>query len=342
MRRSTMPEKHALPNGQRLDEYEVVRVLGVGGFGITYLAFDHQLDGPVALKEYFPRAIAARTNRQRVVAVSDQQRELFAWGRRRFVQEAQMVHRFRHTNVVRVHRYVEANDTAYIVMEYVEGESLEAILAPHRTLPAIQWWSWMDRLVDGLAHVHGQGYLHRDIKPSNIVIRAADQQPCLIDFGSARVATGERTHTQVLTPRYAPIEQYSNQALQGPHTDIYGLAAVSYQVLTGTPPPSAPDRVLNDQYEPLARRVAGADASWLAAIDHGLKVRPEERPATVTAWRELWSPGPPDDAHQRPEAARRPGSEEGTTDGSVLTAPGLWLPFIAAVVALTMVIYLAG
>ena len=282
-----MPERHvqALPEGHRIDEYEIVRVLGAGGFGITYLAFDHQLDGPVALKEYFPAGIAVRSKRSRVVAASTASDEVFAWGLDRFIDEARAIHRFRHPNVVRVHRYVKAHGTAYIVMEYVEGESLAAILETRGPLPATEWRRWLDSLLDGLAHVHGHGYLHRDIKPGNIVVRAADGKPVLIDFGSARVAARDRTHTRVLTPEYAPIEQHSSQGAQGPPTDIYALAAVSYRALTGNPPPSAPDRVLDDQYEPLAGRVASGDPAWLAALDRGLALRPEERPQTVTAWR---------------------------------------------------------
>ena len=132
--------------------------------------------------------------------------------------------------------------------------------------------------------MHGHGYLHRDLKPANIMIRAADGTPVLIDFGAARMAARDRTHTQVLTHGYAPLEQYSGDGVQGPPTDIYALAAVSYRVLTGEPLSSAPDQVLDDDYEPLANRIAGADRRWLAAIDHGLALRPDDRPQTVPAW----------------------------------------------------------
>ena len=189
-----MPEAHAhaLQKGFRIQEYEIVRVLGAGGFGITYLAVDHKLAGPVALKEYFPTGIAARTDQRRVVA-SSASRELYRWGLTRFNEEAQALHKLRHPNVVRVNRLLEAHGTAYIVMEYVEGEPLADFLERHGALSASAWQPWLDRLLDGLAHVHGQGYLHRDITPRNIVIRAADGEPVLIDFGSARVAAGGRT-----------------------------------------------------------------------------------------------------------------------------------------------------
>ena len=276
----------ALPRGHRIEEYEIVRVLGAGGFGITYLAFDHHLDGPVAIKEYFPATVATRIDGRRVAALP-KNGEVFTWGLDRFIDEARSIHRFHHPNVVRAHRYVEAHDTAYIVMEYVEGASLEEILNSRGSLPAAEWRRWLGPLLDGLAHMHRHGYLHRDVKPTNIVIRAADGEPVLIDFGAARVAAREQTHTRVLTPGYAPIEQHSTQAVQSPATDIYALAAVSYRTLTGGPPPSAPDRMLDDRYEPLSTRVANGDRTWLAAIDRGLRPRPEHRPQTVAAWRAL-------------------------------------------------------
>ena len=281
---------HSLPAGHRIGEYEIVRVLGAGGFGITYLAFDLHLDGPVVVKEYFPAGFAVRIGNQRVIASSPKNHETYAWGLGRFIEEARAVHRFRHQNVVRVHRFVEAHGTAYIVMEYVEGESLEAILESRGRLSTAEWRPWMDRLLDGLEDVHGQRYLHRDIKPGNIVVRAADGEPVLIDFGAARVDARERTHTRVLTPEYAPIEQHSSDAAQGSFTDIYALAAVSYRVVTGEAPPSAPDRMLDDQCEPLARRLADTGADWLAAIDYGLALRPEDRPQTVAAWRRALGP----------------------------------------------------
>ncbi len=259
-------------------------MLGAGGFGITYVAFDHQLDGPVAIKEYFPADLAARADGERVAAAATTNRDVFAWGLDRFLDEARAIHHFRHPNVVRAHRYLEANGTAYIVMEYVEGESLKEILDRRGCLPAEEWRPWMNSLLEGLAHVHAHDYLHRDIKPANIVVRASDGGPLLIDFGSARVQQGDRTHTQVLTESYAPIEQYSSGATQSPPTDIYALAAVSYRVLTGDAAPSAPDRVLQDDYQPLVDRDLDADAGWLAAVDRGLALRPEDRPPNVKAW----------------------------------------------------------
>ena len=278
---------HALPKGSRIEEYEIVRVLGAGGFGITYLAFDHNLDGPVAIKEYFYSGLAVRVSGGAVKPSSTGALEGFEWGRARFLDEGRLLARLDHPNVVRVHRRIEANNTAYIVMDYVEGESLAAVVARHGTLAPAQWRPWMEALLDGLEHVHGRAYLHRDIKPENIVIRADGGGPVMVDFGSARRAAVEKTRqlTAVHTPGYAPIEQYSESGRQGPATDIYGLAAVSYRALTGEPPLAAADRVFDDHCIPLAERVSGAERAWLETLDQGLALRPEDRPPTVAAWR---------------------------------------------------------
>ena len=307
-----MPEDHlnALPPGHRIEEYEIVRVLGAGGFGITYLAFDHNLQAAVAIKEYYYAGLVTRGSSGAVVPSSTSQVDGFKWGRARFLDEARLLARLDHPNVVRVHRCIEANNSAYIIMDYVEGESLAAVLEKHGTLTPPQWRRWMDPLLDGLEYVHRRDYLHRDIKPENIVIRAADGEPVLIDFGSARRAAVERTRhlTAVHTPGYAPIEQYSASSRQGPATDIYGLAAVSYRVLTGEPPPTAPDRVLDDRYSPMAEQIPGADRVWLEAMDRGLALRPEDRPETVATWRAALANA--HDASNSPLDAPPQGTEE--------------------------------
>ena len=284
------PDSNALAAGSRLQEYEIVRVLGAGGFGITYLAFDHNLKNPVAIKEYFYAGLATRTSAGAVVPSSTRNDDGFQWGRDRFLDEAQVLSRFDHPNIVRVHRYFKANNTAYIVMEYVEGASLAAVLEKHGTLTPDQWRPWMEALLDGLEHVHSQNYLHRDIKPANIVIRAdpaGGSSPVLVDFGAARRAAADKTRhlTAVHTPGYAPIEQYSTANRQGPATDIYALAAVSYRALAGEPPPDAADRMIEDECQPLVRRLRCPDDSFLAAIDRALAPRAPDRPQSIAGWR---------------------------------------------------------
>ncbi len=294
-----VPSDRMVPPGYRFEEYEIVRVLGQGGFAITYLAKDHYRDQEVALKEYFPTGYAVRASGMRV-GPAPGSRETFDWGFRRFLDEARVQAKFRHPNIPVLHRYFRTNGTAYVAMEYVKGSSLSDVLASRGSLPLAKWRPWVDRLLDALEHVHGHDYLHRDITPRNILIRETDDQPVLIDFGAARIATEERTRTVVLTEAYAPMEQHSKRAKQGPFTDIYSLAAVSYRVLSGEVPPSAPDRAMKDEHVPLAQRIMKA-AEWMEAVDHALTPTPQDRPQTVTAWRKelneaasrIWMHGDP-------------------------------------------------
>ena len=275
----------ALPAGYRLDDYEIFRELGRGGFGITYLARDRTLDAEVAIKEYFPAACASRRDDQRVES-SSASHDFFEWGFRRFLDEARTLHKVRHPNVVDLRRYFRANGTAYLVLEHIAGNSLDAILKSHGRLSPVVWQSWLDRLLDGLEHVHAHNYLHRDITPHNILVRRTDDSPVLIDFGAARIAVGERTRTVVLTESYAPIEQHSAHARQGPFTDIYALAAVSYRALTGDQPSSAPDRMLEGDRLALESMGPSDCGAWLNAISRGMEIQPEDRPQSVAAWRD--------------------------------------------------------
>ncbi|MCY4429718.1 MAG: ankyrin repeat domain-containing protein [Rhodospirillales bacterium] len=290
----------ALPVGYRLEEYEIVRVLGQGGFAITYLAKDNYRDQEVALKEYFLDGYAMRTGATRVGPAPGARKD-FDWGYERFLEEARILQKFRHPNIPAAYRYLRANGTAYIAMEFIEGRSLSGRLGPHGSLPLPlgEWRPWLDRLLDALEHVHGHDYLHRDITPSNILIRGTDDQPVLIDFGAARIATEERTRN-VLTKAYAPPEQHSERAKQNPFTDIYSMAAVSYRVLTGDLPASAMDRAAGEEHQPLAQRFEET-ADWMATVDRALALRPKKRPQTVGAWRRelneaaasLWLQGEP-------------------------------------------------
>ena len=202
---------NALPQGYRLQKYELVRVLGFGGFGMTYLGFDHNLDKPVAIKEYLPSDIATRTVDRSVAAQASEFRGDFQWGLERFVDEARTLARFDHRHIIKVYRFFEAHGTAYIVMEYAEGETLSAHLERKGSLSEAELKAILYPLLDGLAVVHGADFLHRDIKPGNIVLRDVDGSPVLLDFGAARQAIGakSRSVTSIVTPGYAPIEQYS-------------------------------------------------------------------------------------------------------------------------------------
>ena len=279
---------NALPQGHRLQEYELVRVLGFGGFGMTYLGFDHNLDKAVAIKEYLPSDIATRTGDNSVAPQASQFRDDFEWGLDRFLDEARTLARFDHRHIIKVHRYFQAHGTAYIVMEYAEGETLSEFLKRRGTLKEEELKAILHPILDGLEVVHGADFLHRDIKPANIIIRDEDDSPVLLDFGAARQAIGTRSRsiTSIITPGYAPIEQYSSGGNQGPWTDIYALGAVCYQALTGQVPNDATERTRRDPLLPASERYAGqASTGFLSAIDRALQVNEEDRPQNIAEWR---------------------------------------------------------
>ena len=277
---------NALPQGYRLAEYELVRVLGSGGFGMTYLGFDDNLYKAVAIKEYLPSAIATRTTNHSVAPQASEFHDDFQWGLERFLDEVHTLARFDHRHIIKVYRYFEAHDTAYIVMEYAEGETLSDYLARQGTLSEAELKGILYPLLDGLAVVHEAGILHRDIKPGNIILRAEDGSPVLIDFGAARQEIDYRLLT-TLDPAYAPIEERSGEWYQGPWTDIYALGGVCYRALTGREPEYARGRVRRDSLVPVSQRCVGqASAGFLAAIDAALSVREKDRPQSVVAWRE--------------------------------------------------------
>ncbi|MPZ30088.1 MAG: protein kinase [Rhodospirillales bacterium] len=282
----------ALTPGTRLGDYRLDAVIGHGGFGITYRAFDTQLAKFVAIKEYLPVEFAVRDD-GKVVARGTRFAEDFAWGRERFLDEARALARFRHLHIVPVLRYFEANGTAYTVMEFEDGKSVgELLRQPAGRLSPNDVQRLADGLVGGLSAVHAQGFLHRDIKPSNIIIRR-DGIPVLIDFGAARQAMGERTRTMtgVLTPQYAPIEQYALDGKQGPWSDIYSAAAVLHHAIAGLPPPDAAARVGTDPYRTLATTHADRfESAFLGAIDRALAFAPPDRPQTVEEWAALFGP----------------------------------------------------
>ena len=280
---------NALPQGHRLQEYELVRVLGFGGFGMTYLGFDHNLDKAVAIKEYLPSDIATRTGNNSVAPQASQFHDDFEWGLERFVDEARALARFDHRHIIKVHRFFQAHGTAYIVMEYAEGETLSAFQERKGMLKEAELRAILYPLLDGLEVVHEADFLHRDIKPGNIIIRDEDNSPVLLDFGSARQAMGARSRsvTSIITPGYAPIEQYSSRGDQGPWTDIYALGGVCYRALTGEVPDDATDRMRDDPLIPVVERCAGqVSAGFLSAIDWALEVDEGDRPQSIAEWRD--------------------------------------------------------
>ncbi len=278
----------ALPQGTRIREFEFRRVLGHGGFGMTYLGWNVALDIPVAIKEYLPSDLATREQNLSVVPQAPRTASDFHWGLERFLDEARILARLQHPNIVRVHHFFEAHSTAYIAMDYVEGEDLSAYLTRKGTLSEDELKGILYPLLSALEVVHRADFLHRDIKPSNIILRTEDGSPVLLDFGAARQAMGakSRSVTSIVTPGYAPIEQYSSRGRQGAWTDIYALGGVCYRALTGQIPDDATDRMRDDPLIPLSQRCASrVSGAFLAAIDAALAVNEEDRPQSVEAWR---------------------------------------------------------
>jgi peptidoglycan hydrolase-like protein with peptidoglycan-binding domain len=340
------PLPGVLPRGTMLRGYEVKSVLGKGAFGITYRAVDATLHRDVAIKEYLPTTLALREGRTTVLPHSPDHAEQFAWGRERFLDEARTLARLDQSAIVRVHDFLEANGTAYMVMALIEGETLsKRLMIDQRLMPGA-----VERLIfpllDGLAEVHAIGFLHRDIKPANIMI---DNQglPTLIDFGAARAAMVGRstTMTAIFTPGYAAPEQFMTAGKLGPWSDIYGVAATLYHAITGRIPPSGIDRIIDDVYEPLSElRPQGFAPELLAGIDGGLAMRASDRPQSIAEWRAMLgraSPGMHTTQIARrpsrlPRAARRAGRLRLTLKG-----PALWASLAAAIVLLGGAGYLA-
>jgi serine/threonine protein kinase len=277
----------ALRPGQKVGRYEIAAILGQGGFGITYRARDVQLGREVAIKEYLPTALAFRQDGTTVMPRTTRLADDFGWGRERFVAEGRTLATLhRAPSIVHVFDFLEANGTAYIVMELLAGETLEDRLKRAGTLTPEEVDRLLWPLLDGLQQVHDAGFLHRDIKPANILLDTAGH-PTLIDFGASRAAMAGRTAvmTAIFTPGYAAAEQMTS-ARQGPPTDIYGLSATLYHAITGKPPPSAFDRLLDDTYEPLTQtKPDGFAPGLLAGIDAGLAVAARDRPQTIANWR---------------------------------------------------------
>ena len=289
----------ALPGGTELvGDYRIERVIGAGGFGITYLADEIALARLVTIKEYFPSDFAARDGNVDAAPRSQDCAGDYRWGLDRFIEEAQTLAKFDHTNIVRVYRYFRANNTGYMVLHFEEGESLKSWLkslgrAPRqKELDAI-----LAPLLDALELIHKSDFLHRDIAPDNVIIRKAGD-PVLIDFGSARgeIASHSKTVSALVKPGYSPYEQYAETSKrQGPWTDIYALSATLYHAVTGKRPPDAPSRMVKDEIVP-AREAAISSyrAGFLKAIDRALELKIEARPQSIAAWRdELLASDPP-------------------------------------------------
>jgi len=283
-------EQHSLKTGAILKNYQIIRVLGEGGFGITYLAKDIQLGLEIVIKEYFPNEFSIRKRDSTIIAKSSSLHD-FSKGLLRFKEEAQILAKFSHPSIVKILTYFEANDTAYFVMEYEEGIDLSQYLKQENTsINQDEIFSIIMPILEGLKEVHKYQYLHRDIKPGNILLRS-NNSPVLIDFGASKLVTGDvsKSITSMLTEGYAPLEQYSTDIKkQGPFTDIYAVAAVIYKMIIGKVPPSAQTRSYqllsegDDPFESLVSlKLSGYDSNFLRAVDRALSIKGKDRPQNV-------------------------------------------------------------
>jgi serine/threonine protein kinase len=300
--RYTAAQHNALPPGTHVNDYEIVRVLGEGGFSVVYLAEDRTLERRVAIKEYLPVSLAMRGEGAEVTLRTGAHADTFAQGLVSFINEARLLARFDHPSLVRVHHFWKANGTAYMVMPYIEGSTL---LASRRAMAGPPDETWLRELVSSLLGalevLHEASCYHRDIAPDNILI-LHDGRPLLLDFGAARHVIGERTQqlTAILKPAFAPIEQYAEAThlQQGPWTDLYALGAVVRFCITGHSPMPSTVRAMHDDMESLANEVRALaleypglhySAPFLTAIDWALAVRPADRPQSVQEFREALS-----------------------------------------------------
>ncbi|HEX5373948.1 MAG TPA: serine/threonine-protein kinase [Aquabacterium sp.] len=350
-----------LPVGTYLGEFEITDLVGQGGFGIVYLAWDHSLERRVALKEYMPAALAMRTEGMTVQVKAARHQETFEAGLRSFVNEAKLLAQFDHPSMVKVYRFWEANSTAYMVMPFYEGDTLKDMLAGMDTPPDEAWLTAMlVPLTEALEVLHNQQCYHRDIAPDNIILLKGSGKPLLLDFGAARRVIGDMTQalTVILKSGYAPVEQYAEVPgmRQGPWTDVYALAAVVYYCIHGKTPPPSVGRLVNDSYVPLVQSAAGKYSErFLAAVDRALIVKPDERTQSMGEFRQSLGVGagyvPPTempDPHGRARkssgsadkggkpAAGKPASSAGDSGGT-----GKRLPLIIGG-AVTAVAVLAG
>ncbi|MCW5675567.1 MAG: tetratricopeptide repeat protein [Xanthobacteraceae bacterium] len=296
MRTTDMP--FALRAGTMITGYEVVRPIGAGGFGITYEGYNPITERRVAIKEFFPRGIASRDDATRI-AYSKQDDEIVSWALKRFADSTNRLAKLKHPNIIEVLNYVADNGTGYMVMEHVEGQTLEDWLRARKTPPQLsELGPIFDPIFDALEYVHSNGLIHRDIAPDNIMIRA-DGRPVLIDFGALKIiAEHTRAHGPspksfgVVKANYSPPEQSDDGGGVDPRMDVYSLAATIYRAVAGKPPVDADKRKTDtalkgeDSYIPLAKAAQmTVPPEFTAAIDAALSLRPKERPATIAELR---------------------------------------------------------
>ena len=284
----------ALETGSIIDNFTIEKVLGIGGFGIVYLAKHNLTDALVAIKEFFPSSMVHRVNSSTVQINTTHDSPSFAAGMESFVKEAKTLAKLHHAGLVQVLHFWEGNGTAYMVMPYYEGETLKSYMekpdfATTSTFIKVAFIkNLLTELLPTLEYLHEKNIFHRDIKPDNIFLLKSSK-PLLLDFGAARQIVDQAANiTTILTEGYAPVEQYDKNGHQGAKTDIYALSAVLYHFITGRAPQASVTRVFNDPVVCLEENYSDHyPMGILKAIDAGLIVDPDKRPSSVTDWKAI-------------------------------------------------------
>lgn len=329
------------------EQYLIGKVLGKpGGFGITYLAWDMYLQTYVAIKEFLPRDLAGRaTDRATVQPHTNDDSKLFSYGLEQFINEARTLAQFDHPNVVRVKTFFKNFGTAYMVMDYYDGMSLnEYMTSKGNVLGETITLGIMYPILDGLHEVHNKGFLHRDIKPHNIFLTSS-KRVILLDFGAARVSMNERSKSMsvVLTPGFAPPEQYHGKGKQGPWTDIYAVAATMYYMITGSVPAEATERLYEDQLPTVKDMKPEISQSVSDALHRAMAIRAEDRPQSIPEFQALLAgmsipsapaaPTPVSEPDIAPTIKKDPKSTSTSNSGGI----GKWIGIAAAVLVVAFV-----
>jgi len=290
---SSIPSGQSLPSGAQLQEFVIERVLGSGGFGITYLAMDSRLGRQVVIKENLPAQFCWRDTSSLTVQPrhsSGEDLDNFRYSLESFEKEAATLASLDHSGIVKVLRSFEANGTAYFVMPFVEGVTFDEVLrereAQQRPFTEAELVALLDKVLAALGYLHERGIYHRDIKPGNLLITASGD-PVLIDFGAARQRLSERSLTVIESPGYTPFEQMQSRGKVGPWSDLYALGGTLYKAITGETPPKAADRIMEDEVMPLAQRtelVSRYSQRFLGSIDRAMRPKLSERPQSAEEW----------------------------------------------------------
>jgi serine/threonine protein kinase len=273
-----------LPVGTKLNGYEIIDILGHGGFGVVYLALDPTLNTKRAIKEYLPTSISRRTQSHSIQCIETKNKSHYINGKKQFIHEAQSLAKINHPNIVKVIQCFEENDTAYIVMDFIDGPNLFEHFKSNTIEPS-QTKTWLKSLLNGLSTIHAMGITHRDIKPQNILI-TKDLEPILIDFGGSQMLAND-SNSAVISEPYSPMEQYAKagEVQQGFFSDIYSLGQTFYQILTKKDPVSAPNRAQGiTQPRLIDLSPKGYEKKWLIQLDRAIEPNWQDRHQDTQSW----------------------------------------------------------